>query len=234
MEARKIVLPGELIEEKSGKRVGSGAYVEDNKVFAMVLGIPMVNENQISVIPLSGVYLPQLNDKVVGVISEMQISGWIVDINSPYVAFLPVSEAMSEFVDTSKTDLSRYYDVDNVVYCKISRVTKNKAIQASMRTIDSRKLYGGILIKVTPSKVPRVIGKAGSMINLIKTKTGCEIVVGQNGVIWIKGNDKSKAIEAILTIEKEAHAIGLTEKIEKMLGGALGGAVDTGEKNENQ
>jgi len=60
------------------------------------------------------------------------------------------------------------------------------------------------------------------MINLIKTKTGCQVYVGQNGIIWIKGTDKDKAIEAVLTIEKESHAIGLTEKIEKMLGGENG------------
>jgi exosome complex component RRP4 len=57
------------------------------------------------------------------------------------------------------------------------------------------------------------------MIELIKKKTGSEIYVGQNGVIWIKGGNKEKAIEAILTIEKEAHTVGLTEKIAKMLGG---------------
>jgi exosome complex component RRP4 len=87
-----------------------------------------------------------------------------------------------------------------------------------MKDVGCKKLYGGIIIKVTPTKVPRIIGRSGSMINLIKKKTKCEIYIGQNGVIWIKGEDKTKAIEAILTIEKESHTIGLTEKIEKMLG----------------
>jgi exosome complex component RRP4 len=88
-----------------------------------------------------------------------------------------------------------------------------------MKDMLARKLFGGITIKITPYKVARVIGKGGSMIELIKKKTGSEIYVGQNGVIWIKGGNKEKAIEAILTIEKEAHTVGLTEKIAKMLGG---------------
>lgn len=218
METREIVLPGELIAQKEGKKVGRGAYFEKDNVYSKVLGIPVVNENQISVIPLSGVYLPSVGDKVIGIISETEISGWLVDINSPYVAFLSLSEAVREFVDTFKTDISRYFDINDVILCKIARVSKNKNVALSMNTIDSRKLYGGTIIRVTPSKVPRIIGKGGSMINTIKNKTGCQILVGQNGLVWIKGEKKAKVIEAILMIEKESHTIGLTEKIEKMLG----------------
>lgn len=226
MEVRDIVLPGELVAEKEGKRVGKGAYFEGEKVYAKVLGIPLVTEDQISVIPLSGVYLPSVGDNVVGIISETQISGWIVDINSPYSAFLPLAEAVSEFVDTVRTDISRYYDADDVAFCTVSKVTKTKDVRLSMRSPDSKKLYGGTIVKIMPTKIPRIIGKAGSMINLIKTKTGCQVYVGQNGIIWIKGTDKDKAIEAVLTIEKESHMIGLTEKIEKMLGGKMLGEQD--------
>lgn len=216
-EVRKIVLPGELIEERKGRKLGKGAYAEEDKVFAKVLGIPRVDENEISVIPLSGVYIPSIGDRIIGVVQAVEISGWTVDINSPYMAFLPLSEGVEEFVDTTRTDISRFYDMGDIISCKISKVTKNKTVQVSMRDIGARKLYGGITIKVTPSKIPRVIGKGGSMINLIKTKTGCEIVAGQNGVVWIKGLNKDKTIEAILTIERESHVVGLTEKIEKML-----------------
>lgn len=219
METKDVVLPGEFIEEKKGRKVGKGAYFEGEKVFAKVVGIPRIEENEINVIPLSGVYIPNMGDRVVGVISEVQISGYLIDINSPYVAFLPLAEAVDEFIDTSRTDISRFFDVDDVIYCKISKVTKDKTVQVSMRDVNARKLYGGTIIKVTPSKVPRIIGKGGSMISVIKNKTNCLIYTGQNGVIWIKGENKAKAIEAILTIENESHTVGLTEKIEKMLSG---------------
>jgi len=218
MEYRKIVLPGEFLEEKKGRKVGRGAYFEGEKVFAKVLGIPRISENEISVIPLAGVYLPSVGDRVIGVIAQVEISGWFVDINSPYMAFLPLGEGVDEFIDTTRADLSRFYDVNDIIYCRISNVTKNKTVQVSMHDLAARKLHGGVIIKVTPVKIPRIIGKGGSMINLIKNRTGCEIIAGQNGVIWIRGERKDKAIEAILTIEKESHIIGLTEKIEKMLG----------------
>lgn len=217
MKTREIILPGEMVDERKGRKLGTDVYIEGDKVLSKVLGIPKVDENEISVIPLSGTYIPKVGDRVVGLVDEIEISGWSVDVNSPYTAFLPMSEAVEEYID-SKSDLSRYFDKGDTVYCKISKVTKNRVVQVTMRDLTARKLFDGIVIKVTPSKIPRVIGKAGSMISLIKNKTKCEIVTGQNGVIWIKGEDKAKAIETILTIEKDSHTVGLTEKIERMLG----------------
>lgn len=212
-----IVLPGELIDERKGRKLGKGVYEENGRVFAKVLGLPRVSDNEITVIPLSGTYMPNVGDRVVGVVSTVEISGWIIDINSPYTAFLPLTEAVDEFVDTSRVDLSRYFDTGDVIFCRISKVTKSKNVQVSMRDMVSRKLYGGVLIKVVPTKIPRIIGKGGSMIQMIKQKTRCDIYVGQNGVVWIRGENKSRAIEAILLVEKESHTSGLTEKVERML-----------------
>jgi exosome complex RNA-binding protein Rrp4 len=64
------------------------------------------------------------------------------------------------------------------------------------------------------------------MINMIKQKTGCVIYVGKNGVVWLRGDNKAEAIEAILTIERESHTAGLTDRIARMLEG-LPGAVQS-------
>lgn len=217
-ELQDVVLPGEFLDEKKGRKVGHGAFFEGEKVFAKFLGVPRINEYEVNVLPLSGIYLPNIGDKIVGIISSTEVSGWFVDINSPYSAYLPLAEAVDEYVDTQRTDISRFFDIDNLIFCSVSKVTKNKTIQVSMRDYGNRKLLGGIIIKVTPQKIPRIIGKEGSMIKLIKTKTGCDIITGQNGIVWLRGENKTKAIEAILTIERESHTTGLTEKIEKLLG----------------
>lgn len=221
LDSHKIFLPGELVDERKGRKLGRGVYSEGEKVFAKVLGISRMNEVEISVIPLSGKYIPEFGDRIIGVVSEVEISGWRIDINSPYEAFLPASEAIDSFLNMNRIDMSKYFDRGDIIFCKISRVTRNKVTQASMRDMMAKKLFGGIIIKVTPSKVPRIIGKAGSMIQTIKTLTKCDIYTGQNGVVWIRGENKAKAIEAIMMIERESHVSGLTEKIEKLLGGKI-------------
>jgi exosome complex component RRP4 len=76
-----------------------------------------------------------------------------------------------------------------------------------------------MILDISPSKVPRVIGKNGSMIQMLKNSTGCRIYVGQNGRIWIDGelDNIIKAVKAVKLIEEEAHSMGLTEKIKKLL-----------------
>ncbi len=214
-----IVIPGEFLEERKGRKTGKGVYFEDDKVFAKVLGMPRIDEDFVNVIPLGGIYNPPMGDRIIGIIKDVEISGWSVDTNSPYMGYLPISEGVDEFVDLQKTDISRFFEKGDIISCVISKATKNKTIQITMNDASARKLYNGIIIRVTPAKVPRMIGKAGSMVNMIKSKTGCEISIGQNGIVWIRGDDKSKAVQAIMTIEKESHTSGLTEKIEKMLSG---------------
>jgi exosome complex component RRP4 len=222
MRVRRIVLPGEYLAHREGRKIGQGVYLEGEQVFAKILGIPRIEKDEIYVIPTGGVYVPQTGDKIIGVISSTEISGWFVDINCPWLAFMPLAEAVEEFVDRERVDLSRFYDLGDIIYCRISKVTRNKDVRVSMRDIEAKKLYGGVLVKVSPAKIPRIVGRRGSMINLIKARTGCKVLIGENGVIWIKGREKAKAVQAIRMIEKEALLYGLTAKIERMLGGKEG------------
>jgi exosome complex component RRP4 len=80
------------------------------------------------------------------------------------------------------------------------------------------KLDDGMIMEINSNRVPRVIGKEGSMISLIKNETGCRITVGQNGVIWLKGNkieDELFAKRAILHVAKNSFISGLTEETQK-------------------
>ena len=59
------------------------------------------------------------------------------------------------------------------------------------------------------------------MISLIKTKTNCEVTIGQNGLVWMKGTPEGEmqAEQAIRLVEKKSHLEGLTDKVEAFLGG---------------
>ncbi len=213
--AREIVVPGELLAI-SGKRAGPGTYSEGGKIFASQLGIKSVRPDMISVVPLSGQYMPMRGDLVVGKIVDVSASNWLVDINSPYPAPLHVNEVpwRVEFGETR-----RFMGVGDVVMLKVVGHDEQMRVQVSMQDHGLRKLTGGMIIEVSPSKVPRVIGKNGSMIQMLKNSTGCRIYVGQNGRIWIDGELDSivLAVQAIRMIEDEAHAQGLTEKVKQLL-----------------
>lgn len=213
--AREIVVPGELLGTDT-RKAGPGTFIDGGKVYAAQLGIKSIRPDQICVVPLSGQYIPMRGDLVVGKIVDIGPSNWLVDINSPYPAPLHVNEVpwRVEFGETSK-----FMTVGDIVLLKIVDVDEIKRITVSMQDHGLRKLTGGMVVDVSPSKVPRVIGRNGSMIQMLKNNTGCRIYVGQNGRIWIDGelDNIVRAVGAIKMIEEEAHSLGLTEKVKRYL-----------------
>ena len=212
---REFVLPGDVIDE-SGAKAGEYAYSREGKVYAAVMGIKNSSPVGVGVIPLWGQYMPCAGDFVIGIVNDIGPSNWMIDINSPYPAPLHVSEVpwKVEFGDTS-----RFLNIGNVVLLKILSVDESKKIQVTMNDSGLRKVDGGLLVEIAHSKVSRVIGKSGSMIQLLKSESGCRIFVGQNGRIWIDGDEDRAAVvaEAIKMIEEKAQTRELTEKVKEFL-----------------
>ena len=114
-------------------------------------------------------------------------------------------------------------NVTGCTYCtadKITNVTSQKLIDVTMREPGLKKLSGGRIFKVNTNKVPRIIGKKGSMVSMIKNATGCDITVGQNGKVWISGKDTDMEVKARKIIEFISENVlvpGLTEKVCEMM-----------------
>jgi exosome complex component RRP4 len=214
---KEVVVPGEVLADDLGFIPGYGTHRVQNKLIATRLGLANVEGKVIKIIPLSGKYLPKRNDIVIGRVIDILMSGWRVEINSPYSAMLSSKET-PEFIEKNE-DLRRYFDLDDHMVAKITNVTSQNLVDLSVRDQGLRKLRGGRIISVNTHKVPRIIGKKGSMVSMIKQATNCRIIVGQNGWIWVDGEpDKENiAVEAIYKIESESHLSGLTERMKDYL-----------------
>ena len=76
------------------------------------------------------------------------------------------------------------------------------------------------MVEISPSKVARLIGKRGSMIQTIESGTHAQITIGQNGLIVVSCENSDgllKAIKAIELVEEKAHVANLTDQINDML-----------------
>jgi exosome complex component RRP4 len=131
---------------------------------------------------------------------------------------LSIVEATSEFIPKG-ADLTRYLDVGDYIIAKITNVTSQILVDLTMKGPGLKKLPSGRILEVNTNKVPRIIGKQGSMVGMIKQATDCRILVGQNGLIWIQGEPSGEliAVKAIRKIEQESHISGLTDRIKDFL-----------------
>ncbi len=192
---KKIVVPGDEIS--GGKTFKGEVYKENGKTYAAVVGLA---EDE-RMIALKGKYLPQLEDIVVGFVEDENFGRYAVDINSPYEG--TISGRMTRI----------RLRIGDIISAKVSSVDEVH----NTELIEPRRLWGGRLIEVEHVKVPRIIGKKGSMLKMLEEYTNCSIIVGKNGRIYLRGGNIPLAVMAILKICKEAHTSGLTDRIKKML-----------------
>lgn len=215
-EGKHIVVPGETIISGDDYLPGENTRKDNNEIVAQKYGIVEIIGKLVKIIPLSGVFIPRRGNVVIGRVVDISFNGWMTDINTAYSSFLPVTEVP---IYLDKNDLGEFMEIGEFFNAKIKSV-KQKGIDLTFDGKGLGKLEDGLIIFINPNKVPRVIGKEGSMIKLIKDETGCKITVGQNGIVWIRGNDIENELfakKAILLVTEKSFMSGLTDKVKEFL-----------------
>lgn len=239
IEEKQVVVPGEELAKGMDYLPGFGTYRDNDAIRACRHGLLSVEGRALKIIPLSGRYIPKKYDVVIAKIVDVLMSGWILETNSAYRAMINVKDATSSFIERG-ADLSQIFGIGDYVVGKIVNVTSQKLVDISTKAPGMKKLVGGRIIHVNPYKVPRIIGKQGSMVSMIKRATGCKITVGQNGVIWLSGEPEKEvtAYQAIRMIEDQAHISGLTDVIktylEKICGKGCADLIEEGQDSSNE
>jgi exosome complex component RRP4 len=192
MSEKRIILPGERITE--GKYKIPGGFVEGESTYAAVMG--MLDEGN-RFIPLENKYRPFREDILIGVVTDSRHAGYSVDINLPKEGFIP------------SRDTRIRLELGDFVFCKIKSVNEVGDVDLA----EVRRLPKGKVVKFPPAKVPRLVGRQSSMINMFKENVG-DIMVGKNGYVWISENANIPlALKAIDMIEDQAHMSGLTDRV---------------------
>ena len=216
-EQDDLVTPGEIITEDEEMYANEGVFQENNKIKSKYLGTVRYQGEGVKVTPMGGRYIPQEGDLVIGEVDEVRYNRWTISFDSPYEGALNIGDAVDEYIDLEEDDLTDYFDTGDTVVAQIQSVSKSMDVDLTMEDKRCKKLKGGRIVSIAPSKVPRIIGKKGTMVQQINNKTNCNIIVGQNGKVWINGEKPNLAAKAVKKVEREAHTSGLTDKIGEWL-----------------
>ena len=217
-EPKQVVAPGELLAE--GDHVlGDNSFRVGTRIFSACVGIFEVDGNRVTVVPLKGGYFPRVGDLVGGRIVDVGLSGWTLDIRAPYEAMLPASETPGPR-GPRRRDLSESFDVGDMVLCQVLAFDRTRDPLLTTKGPGLGKIATGRVVEISAAKIPRLIGRKGSMISMLKNETDCQITVGQNGIVMVWGKSPENervAVEAIYMVEREAHTRGLTDRIREMI-----------------
>jgi len=216
---RKYVIPGDVITT-GPYRPDQNVILDGNRIMATAVGISEIYDDSVKVIPLTGKYLPKINDLVIAkVVSHTSLS-WELDINSCYVGFLPASDVFGRDFSAHMDELTSKLGKGDLVAARIANFDRSRDPLLTISDRDLGKIDSGELIEISSSKVPRLIGKRGTMIQTIENATNATITIGQNGRVVVTCEDSNgllKAIKAIRMVGEQAHVANLTDQVKEML-----------------
>jgi exosome complex component RRP4 len=215
---RKYVTPGELIAEGNYKSISNVIRI-NNRFYATKVGLAEISHEGIRVIPLTGPYIPRVDDLVIGKIVDFSAFSWEVDINSCFFAYLSAQGVFGKEFSPDRESLLKKFSIGDLIYAKVIAYDRTRNPLLSVSGPGLGRIPKGEVVRISPAKVPRLIGKKGSMIKTIESATNCKLITGQNGIILIVGPPDGilLATQAIKMVESEAHLAGLTKNIQSFL-----------------
>ena len=216
---RKYVIPGDLVTT-GPFRPEQNVILEGDKIISTTIGISEIYDDSVKVITLTGKYLPKIDDLVIGKVNSHTSLSWELDINSCYVGFLPAQDVFGRDFSAHADELSSKLKTGDLVAARIANFDRTRDPLVTISDRDLGKIDSGNLVKISPSKVPRLIGKKGSMIQMIEMATNAAVTIGQNGWVVVSCETPEgllKAKKAIEMVNEKAHVVNLTDQIKEML-----------------
>jgi len=215
MNENQFVLPGDVIVT-GDYRPEQNVVLEGNRLMSTATGFSEIKDDLVTVTPLTGLYTPKTDDLVIGKIVSHNALSWEVDINSYYSGILTASDIFGKDYSPSRDDLSLKLKTGDIILARIANVNSRDPL-ITITGENLGKIDSGELIKISPTKIPRL---TGSVIQTIEASTNATITVGQNGLIILKCDNSTglkKSIASIKMIGIAQHDANLEEKIQKFL-----------------
>ena len=218
-DRKRHVIPGEIITSGPYRAEQNTIQVGES-IVSTIVGLSDVHDGSVRVIPLTGGYIPKDDDLVIGKVVSHSSLSWTIDINSCYAGMLPASDVFGRDYSSSSDDMNAKLSKGDLIAARIVNFDKTRDPLVTISGRELGKIDSGELVKISPNKVPRLIGKRGSMIQMIESSTNSQITIGQNGWLVLSSEDPNgllKAMHAIELIEEQAHGANLTDQVKEML-----------------
>ena len=219
VDKRKYVIPGDVITT-GPFRPEQNVMLVGEKIIATAVGISEIYDDSVKVIPLTGKYIPKIDDLVIAKVNSHTSLSWELDINSCYVGFLPAQDVFGRDFSAHADELATKLKTGDLVAARIANFDRTRDPLVTISDRDLGKIDSGILIAISPSKVPRLIGKRGSMIQMIEQATDAAVTIGQNGWVVVSCDSPEGLLKAKIAIEmvnEKAHVANLTDQVKEML-----------------
>ena len=145
---RRYVIPGDKIVEGNFRPL-MNVIKAGNALIATRIGIAETGRDGVKVIPLSGVYIPRVNDLVIGKIVDHSSLSWEVDINSCFSAHLPAQDVFGRDFSPARDDMTRHFAVGDMITARIMAFDRTRDPMLTVQDRDLGKIARGEALKIS-------------------------------------------------------------------------------------
>src|SRR5919206_252226 len=141
-------------------------------------------------------------------------------VTSCFSAHLPAQDVFGRDFSPARDDMGRQLATGDLIAARIIAFDRTRDPMLTIQDKDLGKIPRGEFLKISATRVPRLIGKRGSMIQTIEQATQTRVLIGQNGIVVVTGRNPEGiklAVRAIRMVEEEAHTSNLTQRVKVLL-----------------
>ena len=121
MSQEQFVLPGDIIVT-GDYRPEQNVILEGDRLMSTAIGFSEIKDDLVTVIPLTGLYTPKVDDLVIGKVVSHNALSWEVDINSYYPGILTAFDIFGKDYSASRDDLSLKLNTGDIILSRIANV----------------------------------------------------------------------------------------------------------------
>lgn len=203
----KIVMPGDVVlrlPEQGQVRIGPGLQQQGEALVASLPGILRSTAGgKLWLEARQRRYTPVANDAVIGLILNRMGESFTVDINGPCHATLPLL-AFEGATRRNRPNLK----AGDLVFARLAEAHRDMEPELSCMDLNDAAsgfgpLEGGYQLEITSSHARRLLGNPRpATLKALGAALQFEMVVGQNGRVWVKSPDSLTTITVVNAVEK--------------------------------
>ena len=152
MNQNQSVLPGDVVAT-GDYRADQNVILHDDGLISTTIGFSETKDDIVSVVPITGFYVPSADDLVIGKVISHNALSWEVDINSYYPGILLASDIFGKDYSPSRDDLSLKLTIGDIVLARVTGMgSRDPLITIAGENLG--RLDSGELVKISSTTIP--------------------------------------------------------------------------------
>ena len=119
------MIPGDVITT-APLRLRGNVTLNGKRILSTTIGLSDISHDSVRVIPLTGVYLPKIDDLVIGTITHISGSSWFADINSCYDGMLLAKDVFGRGSNANLNDMRARLGKSDLILARVANFDRTR------------------------------------------------------------------------------------------------------------